>query len=111
MLNLIPIGLASFMAFIDAFTLAGLKELSIGAIEWRNFLPISMLIYSLQPIIFIQSLKYESMTVMNQLWDVLSDLIVTFLGLFYFKEKVSSIKKLGLIFAFISIILLSYEGL
>lgn len=109
MLNLIPMALASFMAFIDAFTLAGLKEVSIGAIEWRNFLPISMLIYSLQPLVFIQSLKYETMTVMNLLWDVLSDLIVTFIGLFYFKEQVSSIKKVGLMFAFISIVLLSYE--
>lgn len=102
-------GLASFMAFIDAFTFAGLKEVSIGTIEWRNFLPISMIIYSLQPLVFIQSLKYESMTVMNLLWDVLSDLLVTFIGLFYFKESISSIKKVGLMFAFISIILLSYE--
>lgn len=109
MLNLIPMALASFMAFIDAFTLAGLKEVSIGAIEWRNFLPISMIIYSIQPLVFIHSLKYESMTVMNLLWDVLSDLIVTFVGLFYFKESVSSIKKVGLMFAFISIVLLSYE--
>ena len=109
MLNLIPMALASFMAFIDAFILAGLKEVSIGTIEWRNFLPISMLIYSLQPLVFIQSLKYESMTVMNLLWDVLSDLLVTFIGLFYFKETVSSFKKFGLMFAFISIVLLSYE--
>jgi drug/metabolite transporter (DMT)-like permease len=37
--------------------------------------------------------------------------MVTVVGLFYFKEKISSLKQLGLVFAFISIVLFSFDDL
>lgn len=70
-----------------------------------------MLMYSLQPYIFLQALQYESMTVMNILWDVISDILVTVMGIFYFKEQISSLKQVGLMFAFIAIVLMSYDEL
>jgi drug/metabolite transporter (DMT)-like permease len=70
-----------------------------------------MLIYSLQPLIFLESLRYESMTVMNILWDITSDLYVTLIGLFYFKERLTTLKLLGLSFAFVAIVLLSYDSM
>jgi multidrug transporter EmrE-like cation transporter len=73
-------------------------------------MPIGILFYSLQPLIFLQALKFESMTVMNILWDVMSDLMVTCMGLIYFREKISNIKMVGLCFAFIAIALLSYDS-
>jgi len=110
MLNFIPITFALMMSSIDAIVLGGLKEYSLGHLNWGIMVPIGMLIYSLQPLLFLQSLHYESMTVMNILWDISSDVIVTIIGLFYFKEKISSIKKIGLGFAFIAIVLLSYDS-
>lgn len=111
MFNLIPIGLATGMAFIDTIVLSGLKEYNMGTNTWKAIIPISMLVYSLQPYVFLQALQFESMTVMNILWDVISDILVTIVGLFYFKEKISSIKQVGLAFAFIAIILMSYDEL
>jgi len=70
-----------------------------------------MLIYSLQPLIFLESLRYESMTVMNILWDITSDLYVTLIGLFYVKERLTTLKLLGLSFAFVAIVLLSYDSM
>lgn len=105
----VPILLATAMAVVDAVILSGIKEYSTGQIVWRSFMPLAMIVYSLQPVVFLESLQYESMTVMNLLWDVLSDLLVTVIGLFYFKEKLSMIKQIGLCFAFVAIILLSYE--
>jgi len=96
------------MAVIDSFVLSWLKEYTLGTISWV-YLPIGMMIYGLQPLIFLKSLQYETMTVMNILWDMISDVLVTGIGLFYFKEKLSSIKMLGLAFAFIAIVLLSYD--
>lgn len=110
MLNLIPIGFASLMAMIDTFVLSGLKKYSTGELQYGILVPLGMLSYSLQPLIFLQSLKFESMTVMNILWDVMSDLMVTFIGLIYFREKISNIKMVGLCFAFIAISLLSYDS-
>ncbi len=47
------------------------------------------------------------MTALNLMWDVMSDILVTASGLFYFKEKLSYKKYIGLSFAFVAIFLLS----
>jgi multidrug transporter EmrE-like cation transporter len=109
MFNLIPIAMATGMAFIDTIVLSGLKEYDMGVNTWRGIVPIAMLTYSLQPYIYLQALQHESMTVMNILWDIISDIMVTVMGLFYFKEEISSLKQLGLAFAFIGIVLMSYD--
>ena len=110
-LTFAPMAFASLMAFIDTFVLSGLKKYSTGDHTYGLAIPLGMLVYSLQPLIFLQSLHYESMTVMNILWDMMSDLYVTLIGLFYFKERLTSTKLLGLSFAFIAIVLLSYDSL
>jgi len=111
MFNLIPIAMATGMASIDTLVLAWIKEYDTGGITWRGIVPISMLIYSFQPYLFLESLQYESMTVMNILWDIISDILVTVVGLFYFKEQISSMKQVGLAFAFVAIVLMSYDEL
>jgi len=111
MFNLIPLAMATGMASIDALVLGGLKKYDMGTQTWRGVIPIAMLMYSLQPYIFLQALQYESMTVMNILWDVISDILVTVMGIFYFKEQISSLKQVGLMFAFIAIVLMSYDEL
>jgi len=107
----IPMIFATVMALLDALVLSWFKSYSTGAITWKTIVPLGMLVYSIQPLIFLQSLKYETMTVMNILWDVTSDIFVTMSGLLYFKEKLNNIKMLGLAFAFIAIVLLSYDSL
>jgi drug/metabolite transporter (DMT)-like permease len=111
MFNIIPLAFASLMAFIDTVVLSLFKGYSLGLIKWRAVIPIGMVLYSLHPYIFLQSLQYESMTVMNLLFDVLSDISVTLMGLFYFKEGLTTIKRVGIVFAFIGIVLLSYDSL
>jgi multidrug transporter EmrE-like cation transporter len=108
MFNIIPIALATLMASIDAVALGWLKDYTLGLVSWK-FIPIAMIVYSLQPYIFLQSLRYETMTVMNILWDLISDVFVTVSGLLYFKEKLTPIKRLGLGFAFVAIVLFAYD--
>jgi|LauGreDrversion4_2_1035121.scaffolds.fasta_scaffold72738_3 multidrug transporter EmrE-like cation transporter len=108
-LKLVPVAMASLMAFIDTVVLSGLKKYSTGDMNYGIAVPLGMLIYSLQPLIFLQSLKFESMTVMNMMWDVMSDIYVTLIGLFYFKERISRIKMIGLSFAFVAVFLLSFD--
>jgi drug/metabolite transporter (DMT)-like permease len=107
--DLTALGFGGSMALIDAFILSTLKAFHLGWIKWKGILIISMLVYSFQPMIFLESLKYNSLTVMNLMWDVMSDVIVTLIGLFYFSEKLTKFKKLGVIFSFISIILLTWK--
>jgi multidrug transporter EmrE-like cation transporter len=111
MFNFIPLAFAGLMAFIDTFVLALFKGYSLGQIKWNAVVPFGMLLYSLHPFIFLQSLKYESMTVMNLLFDVISDVTVTTVGLLFFKEAISNMKKVGLMLAFIGIVLMSWDSI
>lgn len=108
MFNLIPLLFAMTMSSIDAIVLSGLKEYSLGT-YFPYMIPISMIVYSIQPIIFLQSLNYETMTIMNILWDITSDITVSLIGLFYFNEGLTIHKKIGLLFAFIGIGFMSYD--
>jgi multidrug transporter EmrE-like cation transporter len=110
MFDTVPLLYGVSMAAIDVVILSLLKLFNIGAI--RGLVPIigAMLVYALQPILFLKSLSFSSLTVMNLLWDVSSDVLVTLVGLFYFKEELSTPKKLGVGLSLISIFLLSYNG-
>lgn len=94
------------MALIDAFMLSLLKYLSKEK-QHLGWIVLPMLVYAFQPVLFYLSLQYESMTVMNLLWDVISDVVVTFIGLVVFQEQIGPYKKAGVLFSFLSIILMS----
>ena len=98
------------MALIDVIVLGWMKDYTLGGLS-PIYIILGFILYGLQPLIFLKSLQYETMTVMNILWDLTSDVLVTGSGLLYFKEKLSSIKKVALVFAFISIVLFSYDDL
>ncbi len=97
------------LALGDSLVLSTLKAYSEKMITWRGIVPLVMAYYSLQPYIFLKSLAHQSLTVMNLLWDVMSDVTVTIIGLFYFKEKLTKFKKIGVLLSVISIILLSWK--
>lgn len=98
-----------FMASIDVFMLGILKMISTGAIKNMWWMTLPTIVYAFQPWIFLQSLRVESMIVMNLLWDLISDVLVTGSGLLYFKEKLSQTKTIGVIFSLIGIYLMSCE--
>jgi multidrug transporter EmrE-like cation transporter len=107
----IPIAFGLLLASIDVFAMGTLKKISTGDIPntWKN-LAIPVGIYATTPLIFLQSLNYEAMTVMNLMWDMTSDILVSIMGIFYFREQLSYTKTLGIVFSFIAIFLLTYEN-
>jgi len=96
------------MATVDVFMLGILKAINLGWIS-SSLIFLPTLIYAMQPWIFLKSLEFESMTVMNLLWDVTSDVLVTGSGLYFFKEKLSRTKLLGVGLSLISIMLMSWK--
>jgi multidrug transporter EmrE-like cation transporter len=108
MFNFLPLGFATVMALIDVVVLGWIKDYTLGDLS-AFYVPLGMFLYGLQPAIFLQSLRYETMTVMNIMWDLISDVLVTGVGFLYFKEKLSPIKQLALVMAFTSIVLFSYD--
>lgn len=107
--NLTGLGWGGLMALMDSTVLSLLKAYSIGLIQSRSVILISMLIYSIHPLIFLESLKTNGLIIMNLLFDVMSDIIVTCIGLFYFSEKLTNIKRVGVLLSVISVILLSWK--
>ncbi len=66
-------------------------------------------VYAIQPWVFLQSLQFESLIIMNLMWDVISDVLVTLTGLIFFKEKIGPYKLIGVLLSFISITLMSLD--
>jgi multidrug transporter EmrE-like cation transporter len=104
--SMAPLVYGTYMATVDVFMLGMLKAINLGWIS-KSLIFLPTLIYAMQPWVFLTSLNYESLTVMNLLWDVLSDVFVTLEGLYFFKEKLSRTKMLGVGLSLISVFLLS----
>ena len=103
-----------FVAFILAindvisFGIAKSTFLKTYSIGW---LIIPVILYGLQLPLFYYGLKFSSMSILNISWNLISNILVTLVGFFYFKEKVSNVEMVGLIFAFISIGCFTYHDI
>lgn len=107
--SIAPLVYGTYMATVDVFVLGILKAINLGWVS-KSLIFLPTLIYAMQPWVFLTSLSHESLTVMNLLWDVLSDVLVTIEGLYFFQEKVSRTKMLGVGLSLISVFLLSWNG-
>jgi drug/metabolite transporter (DMT)-like permease len=96
------------MASLDVVMMSLGKFASKGKLAYGTALGMGTLAYSLEPYIFFKSLKYESLTAMNLIWDLTSDVIVTCLGVFYFGESIKGLRWLAVLFAVFSLALFAY---
>ncbi len=100
------------MASIDTFMLSFIKAYNLGWIKdygWfkgARLMLLPTLVYAIQPWIFLEAMKFETLTVMNLLWDMTSDVLVTAVGLLYFDEVLSPRKMIGVVLSFIAMCLL-----
>ncbi len=93
---------------LDSIALPIIKGISTGWNKWLILIP--MFLYGASPLLFLKALEKETLTIMNLVWDMSSDLIVTVIGLFFFAEKLPPLKLLGVALSFVSLFLMSYEG-
>jgi multidrug transporter EmrE-like cation transporter len=104
----IPLKYGLLMATIDVFMLSIVKYVSLDKRILR-WMIVPTIVYAIQPWIFLQSLQFESLIIMNLLWDVISDVLVTLTGLIFFKESIGPYKLIGVLLSFISITLMSLD--
>jgi multidrug transporter EmrE-like cation transporter len=105
--KILPLLYGTYMGVIDTVMLGLIKAIHLGWFN-KSMMIVPTFLYALQPWLFATSMQYESMVVMNLLWDVISDVMVTASGLFFFKEKVSRTKMLGVFLAMIAVILMAW---
>lgn len=93
---------------IDAIALPIVKGVSIG---WKPlWMIVPALIYAINPFIFLKALSTETLTIMNLVWDLSSDVIVTLIGILVFGEHIPHTKLIGVVLSFVSLFLMTYEG-
>jgi drug/metabolite transporter (DMT)-like permease len=97
------------MASIDVIVFPLMKFYKLGYITSIWFMWFAMGLYAIQPWIFLKSLSYGTITVLNLYWDLASDLLVTFVGLFILGEQISVYNKVGVVLSFISLFFLSFK--
>jgi multidrug transporter EmrE-like cation transporter len=107
--NMLPVFFGILLALVDIVMMSTTKMVSMGTIPSWWGTPLAVGVYSLTPLIFLKSLKYESMLVMNLIWDLTSDIIVTLQAIFVFGEKIKGLKWVGVTLSLISLGLMAYS--
>jgi hypothetical protein len=107
-LNSLWVGL--ILALNDVFSFGITKEISLGKnIKSKYWLIIPMILYALQILIFNYGLTKTSMSILNITWNLISNVLVTFIGLHYYGEQINNIKGIALGFALVSISLFALD--
>ena len=109
MRNIITLVIAFSLAVLDVINNYLLKNVSLKALSLPIGMGISMILYLIQPWIVLKGLNFGSLTILNLAWDLMSDVLVTMLGLWYFGEKVVGLKLWGVLFAFLAILLFAID--
>ena len=93
-----------------------LEALAMSILEYsanngNNYYIIGVLMYSLIAYLFYHVLIIEHLAISNALWNVSAIILVTFIGIFYFKEKIDIYGKIGILFAILSVCLMEFNNL
>ena len=108
----IPLVFASGMATIDAFAFSIIKKVSEKALQpWFAFFATigAMGLYALQPYILLRAMPFETVAVMNILWNLISSVVVTAVSLLVLGERVGGYKLVGVLLGIVSLFLCSVE--
>ena len=106
--NTLPIVFGFSMALLDIFMMAMAKEVSLKTVPYALGLGGATLVYAFQPYLFVKALTFENMTVVNLIWNLSSDIIVTLMGVLYYGESIAGLRWLALCMSLFSIGLFAY---
>lgn len=110
MLNWRTLGFGLLFGLIDSIALPTIKQVSVGGLG-RAWMAVPFLLYAASPFLFLKALLGgETLTIMNLVWDLTSDVVVTLIGLAVFSEVIPPVKLVGVAFSFLSLFLMTYEG-
>ena len=101
--NTNSLSLAIIMSVIDAIMMGLTKKYYLSAHKIKYVLAAGMVIYMCQPLLFYRALAFEGMGIFNVLWDSVSNLLVLFVGIYIFNEKITINKIIGTILGISSV--------
>lgn len=100
------------LAIGDVVGLSIFKSQAVGLLNktvgyW--IFSVGFLISIIQSFIFYKTMFFEKLVVMNLVWDLTSDILVTLTGVLWFSETLSHTKWIGVFLSVISVLLLNIE--
>jgi len=99
------------LALNDVISFGITKEVFLKNKLSLHWLIIPVILYGLQILLFYYGLGKTSMSVLNITWNLVSNVLVTLVGLYYFKEQITNLKYIALLLAFASIGLFAVDGI
>ena len=103
-----PLMFATAMTGVDVIAFSIIKKVFTKDLS-MGFGIISMMLYACQPLILYFALSYESVAVMNVLWNIISSITVAIVGVTLLHETVGPRKKLGIVFGLIAVYLFTFD--
>ena len=77
----------------------------------NNYFIIGLVFYMIVGIILYHVLKIGNLAITNALWNATTVVLVTLVGIFYFKEELSNYQYIGLLFAIFAIVFMEMDTL
>jgi multidrug transporter EmrE-like cation transporter len=108
--SLIPVGFGVVMAALDLIMMSTIKQVGTGSWPMRTGLPFATLIYALEPYIFLQAMSAtgEGLAVVNLVWNLSSDILVTLMGVLWFGEKLHGTRWIAVGMSLVALTLFAY---
>ena len=107
--DLLHIFFGIVMALIDINMMGTLKFIDQGKLAYAIGLPIATLLYAFQPYVFLKAMSHSNMLTTNLIWNLASNIMVTLLGVFFFKEKIKGLKWLAICLSLFSLGIFAYS--
>lgn len=107
--GLIGMGIALVLALMDFINMAILKKVSLGVLKGPLWIMAVCAAYIVQPLIFLKGLSFTGVTYLNLGWDLMSDILVTALGVLYFRESITGLKGIAVLLAGVSVTLFALD--
>ena len=107
--DLLPIFFGIVMALIDINMMGTLKFVDQGKLAYAIGFPIATLLYAFQPYVFLKAMAHSNMLTTNLIWNLASNIMVTLLGVFFFKEKIKGLKWLAIGLSLFSLGIFAYS--
>ena len=97
-------------------TIAIIETFAMSTIEYsannkNNYYIFGIFLYCIVAYILYKILVSSKLAITNALWNATTVILVTLVGIYYFKEKLSNYQYIGLLFAILAIVFMEMDTL
>lgn len=107
--DMLPIVFGTVMALIDITMMGTLKLVDQGKLAYAVGLPVATLLYAFEPYVFLKAMTHSNMVTTNLIWNLVSNILVTLTGVFFFRESIKGLKWLAIALSLFSLAIFAYS--